>query len=146
MTCLLVLLGMLLAAPGLAARGADTDGAGLQRYIVEFHDPPLVRYAGRQTRAGSVLQSVGGPVSKSAGGSRLDMAAAVNRDYLERLEGRHKDFLQEAEMLLGRQASAVYRYRVATNGMAVDLTPAEASALARSPQLKSIHRDRRRPG
>ncbi len=35
----------------------------------------------------------------------------------------------------------MYRYRVATNGMAVDLTAAEAAALARSPLLESIRPD-----
>ena len=135
-------LALLMVALGSAqsalARDADRAGDGLQRYIIEFRDPPLALYEGRQMRAGNNLESFGASLAKPTKSGRLDMQDAANLDYLEFIAARHEDFAQEARSLLGRQLPAVHRYRVATNGMAVDLTAAEAEALARSPLLESI--------
>jgi subtilisin family serine protease len=138
-------LALLLLALGSAqsalARGADPAGDGLQRYIIELRDPPLALYEGRQMRAGNRLESFRAALAQPGKSGRLDMQAAANLDYLEFIAARQEDFAQEARSLLGRQLPAVHRYRVATNGMAVDLTASEAAALARSPLLKSIRPD-----
>ena len=138
---LALLLLALGSTQGALARDADRAGDGLQRYIIEFRDPPLALYEGRQMRAGNRLESFGAATAKPVKNGRLDMQDAANLDYLEFIAARHEDFRAEAISLLGRQLPAVYRYRVATNGMAVDLTAAEAAALARSPLLNSIRPD-----
>jgi subtilisin family serine protease len=138
---LLLLLSILVAAPAAMARSAASANDGLQRYIIEFRDPPLALYEGRQAQASSQLESSGGAAAKAARPPKLDLQATANRNYLGFIEARQEDFKREAAGLLGRQMRAVHSYRVAANGMAVDLTPAEAAALAGSPQLKSIRPD-----
>jgi len=141
LACLMLALIAMSAAQNVLARGIDNSGKQLQRYIIEFQDPPLALYSGRQTQAANQLQSTGAIAHKGSEAAKLDMQAAPNRNYLEFIAGRQEDFAQEAGAMLGRKLKAVHRYRVATNGMAVDLTPAEAADLAQLPQVKSIRPD-----
>jgi hypothetical protein len=112
-----------------------TAAAPLQRYVVELPDPPLALYDGRELSAADR----GGPQRLLAtaphytGDSRLDRGSAAALDYLEYLAARHEEFRLEAALLLGRTVAPVHRYRTASNGMALDLTEAEAAALAQSP-------------
>ena len=139
----LVLLAALITAQAVSARSPEVSPDRQQRYIIELQDPPLALYAGRQLAVSGGLESTDASSTKSARGAKLDLRAAANRDYLEFIAGRQEAFRQSAGALLGRQLQAVHRYRLATNGMAVDLSKAEAAALADSPDLKSITPDRR---
>ena len=57
------------------------------------------------------------------------------------LAARQADFAAEARLLLGRDPDISYRYRNATNGLALILTPDEAAVLAESPLVRSIAPD-----
>jgi hypothetical protein len=137
----LVLLAALIVTPNLLARSTEVSPDRTQRYIVELQDPPLAQYAVRQSLASSGPESMAAGSIKSARVPKLDMRAAANRDYLQFIAGRQEEFRQAAGVLLGRQVQVVHRYRVTTNGMAIDLSPAEAAALSRAPDLKSITPD-----
>jgi hypothetical protein len=54
------------------------------------------------------------------------------------LASRHQEFVAEATTLLGREIKITYRYRTATNGMAIDISESEAVLLSRSPLIRSI--------
>ena len=56
---------------------------------------------------------------------------------------RHAEFKAEASLRLGASVRFVHQYRVVSNGMALDLSPAEAASLANSPLVKSLEPDTR---
>ncbi|RPH92925.1 MAG: hypothetical protein EHM68_16460, partial [Lysobacterales bacterium] len=134
---------VLLLTAGLAAAARPAEP--LHRYIVEFPDPPLALYDGRELAAAAR----GGPRRLAAtapqftGDSGLDRGSDAALAYLEYIAARHEEFRLEAARTLGRPVTPVHRYRAATNGMALDLTEAEAAELARSTLLQSITRDTR---
>jgi subtilisin family serine protease len=142
---LVALAGALLVPPMATARSDASAGEGPQRYIVELRDPPLALYDGRKLSRPLATGQASLEAVWEAGADalRLDLNSAAARSYLDYLEARHDEFGLEAAVALGRSLRPVYRYRLATNGMAVDLTPDEASELAQSPVVKAIHRDQR---
>jgi subtilisin family serine protease len=152
------LAGLLLSLAAFAAdtprNGSGSDGGALQgdraastlkRFVIEFPDPPLALYDGRELTAADR----GGPRSLPAtalqfsGEPRLDLRSPAALAYLEYIAERHEELRLEAALLLGRPVTPVFQYRSATNGMALDLTEAEAAELAESPLLKSIKPDTR---
>ena len=127
------------------AKNAAESGEGPRRYIVELRDPPVALYDGRKLSVPFAdgrarLQAARSP---GAGPGRLDLQSGAARSYLDYIDARHDEFGLEAAVMLGRQLRPVFRYRLATNGMAVDLTPAEAAMLAESRLIKSIHPDQK---
>lgn len=116
---------------------ADPAAPSLKRYVIELRDSPLALYDG------------GGPSSLPAtapqftGEPRLNRRSPAAVAYLDYIADRHEEFRLEASALLGRPVTPVFQYRTVANGMALDLTEAEAAELARSPLLKSIAPDTR---
>ncbi len=71
------------------------------------------------------------------------MHAPQSREYLDFLAERQASFLLETAIILGRQVHPLFTYRNATNGMAVDLSEAEALELAAMKMVKSLRPDQR---
>ena len=142
---LLACAALALVTGALAAREAAAPENGLQRYIVELNDPPLALYDG----GAMSLQQADGPQRLAAtapgvtGEAKLDTDSPAAQAYLKHLNERQDSFQLEARRLLGRQIVPVHVYRAALNGMALDLTQADAAALADSPLVKSIRPDTR---
>jgi hypothetical protein len=136
-----LLLGTLLVVLPVAQakQAAGLDGPS-QRYVVEFHDPPLAAYDGRAlsstSRGGKQYLA---PTSvRAARAAKLDLHSAAAAAYLDYLAERHAAFEQELRLRLARAAAPLHRYRLATNGVALDLTSEEAALLADSSLVKSI--------
>ena len=142
---LAALMMLLLAAwPGQVAWARSADSADLkQRYIIELRDPPLALSNVGRSEAESRLQQQAAAAGKPGASRAFGLNTAAAREYLGKLERRQDEFGLEAAVLLGRQLQAAHRYRLATNGLAADLTPAEARLLAESPTVKSITLDHR---
>ena len=137
---LFVLAATVFSQPAIA-RGVDAADSGIRRYIIELQDPPLALYDGRHAAvAGEMSGAAAAGKGKPA---KLDATAGANRDYLEFLAQTQEDFLHSAAARVGRPLGTAYRYRIATNGMALDLSPDEAARLAASPGLKAIEPDQR---
>jgi subtilisin family serine protease len=138
----------LLAATAEIAIAKDHPGSSrqLQRYVIELQDPPLALYDGGALSADSgddnVIQLP--PTAPDASGEpRLDLHSSNAVAYLKYINERHEEFALEVAALLGREAVPVHSYRLATNGMAMDLRPGEASLLAGSSLVSSISKDTR---
>jgi hypothetical protein len=137
----LLLLGtLLLVLPAAQAKQAAGLDGPAQRYVVEFHDPPLAAYDGRTlsgiSRGGKHYLA---PTSvRATRAAKLDLQSAAAATYLDYLAERHAAFEQDMKLRLARTAAPLYRYRLATNGVALDLTAQEAALLADSPLVKSI--------
>lgn len=134
------LAGLLLASTVFAAHAPP-----LGRYVIEFPDPPLALYDGRELSAAgrSTVQSLPATAPQVTGKSRVERGSTEALAYLQYISERHEEFQLEAAIRLGRQLTPVHQYRLATNGMAVDLSKTEAAELERSPLLKSIKPDTR---
>ena len=139
-----VLLTMLLGPQTVDARSGSDSSTVLQRYVIELQDPPLAAYDGRPlsvVRSNEDLQMV--PTAVHLTGKRkLDLHSAEALAYLEFIAERHEDFTREATRLLQRAIIPIQQYRLATNGLAVELSAEDAAILADSPLVKSISKDR----
>jgi subtilisin family serine protease len=143
-TWVVFLVAIWLALPlSAAARESDAAPAPVHRYIVQLQDPPLARYDGRELADSgrNAPDRLEATAPQFTGSSKLNMASPATRSYLGYLENTQERFRQESAVMLGRRVDPVYTYRVATNGMALDLTEEDAAELAGSPSVKSIQRD-----
>jgi hypothetical protein len=146
-TALAVVIGVLLLIPlaGTAIAKSHVDSSSqLERYVIELQDPPVALYDGGSLSADSgddnVIQLL--PTAPDASGEpRLDLHSSNAVAYLKYINERHEEFALEVAALLGREAVPVHSYRLATNGMAMDLRPGEASLLAGSSLVSSISKD-----
>lgn len=140
-----IMLAILLASVALAK---PTSGSpdGVQRFVIKFRDPPLAAYEGKNLPSAAIM-STGKQLQATSprvtGARRLDARSPASQAYLQHLQTTHDAFRQEASVVLGRTIKPVNIYRGALNGMAVDLTAAEAAALAKSPFVKSVSKDTR---
>jgi subtilisin family serine protease len=140
--CAVVALAMI-ASPLVSARDGAAVTNGLQRYIVELQDPPLAAYRGQplSTRARDGSSELTATTRRATGESKLSMNSPQALAYLGFIAARHEEFKTRASQLLGRSMSFAHQYRVASNGMALDLSPAEAEILAKSPLVISLAPD-----
>ena len=94
-------------------------------------EPGRALYDGRELS----VEDTNGPMRMAAtapeatGESKLNIRSEAALAYLEFLAARQADFAAEARLLLGRDPEVSYRYRNATNGLALILTPDEAAGL-----------------
>ena len=121
----IALITAVLAPLTAIARDGQDLSVSPGRYIIELQNPPLAAAVTRKT-----------------GERRLKTRSPEAVAYLEFIAMRHEEFTREASLLLRRAVTPVHRYRIVTNGLAVDLSEEEAAILAESPLVKSISKDR----
>jgi hypothetical protein len=142
--CLALLTLALSPLCALAKSGTGSSG-DLQRYIIQLQDPPLAVYDGRElsvaSRSGQRRMTATAP--RITREKKLNTRSPRSLEYLKFVSARHKDFRGEVSRLLGRTVTPAHIYRMATNGMAIDIDSKEAAILARSPLVKSLARDTR---
>lgn len=89
-------------------------------FIVGLPEAPLASYRGE-------LAEYAPPPRNAEGRLELDSAAA--NAYLDFLQTRHEQVLQDAQTLLGRQVESVYSLKHAFNGMVLRISNTEAVEL-----------------
>jgi subtilisin family serine protease len=127
----IVLLLVLATALG-CSHAAWADEGAQARWIVEFEEAPLARFAG------DLHFKATDP--NLTGAARLDLDQQDNLAYLKHLHGRQAVHLAVAESALGRTLAIRHRYRALLNGVSLDLTDAEAKALSQLPGVLSMTR------
>jgi subtilisin family serine protease len=128
------------------AKSDGGDDGRLQRFVIVLQDAPLAGFAGGQPPGVTLFDDPRQFEATSpavTGARKLDLRSVQSRAYLAYLDQARGAFELDAAVLLGRSLRPVRIYRTALNGVAADLTPAEAAALAKSPYVKSVSRDRR---
>ncbi|MEE4219053.1 MAG: S8 family serine peptidase, partial [Xanthomonadales bacterium] len=125
------------------AREAESDSVAYQRYVVELLDPPLALYDGGELSVDGDRgpKRMAATAPQSTGEKRLDVRSPESLAYLGFLGERQAEFAREMEVLLGRMPAVSYRYRTASNGLAIRLTADEAALLAESPLVRSVSPD-----
>lgn len=133
---LLVLVSFPLAALPLrrSAPAAPAPAPGEKSvYIVQLREAPLVHAPAAAWMAAS---EPGRP-------EKLDAAAPGSRIYLDHLRSRQDEALAAFSRATGREVEPLYRYSVALDGVAVELTGEEAEALAKLPGVVRLQRGSR---
>jgi Subtilase family/Fibronectin type-III domain/Bacterial pre-peptidase C-terminal domain/Peptidase inhibitor I9/PA domain len=97
------------------------------RYIVTFVDEPVGTYDGYQA---------GYAATKPAAGHKIDPASSAVQRWRQHLTSKHDSALASVG------ASKIYDYTVTNNGVAADLTGAQAAALAKNPGVLALESDR----
>lgn len=130
--CLIAFAAPLAAAapPGKQSAGA-VKRSGRATYIVQLAEPPLARYRGG-------VPGLPATNPRSRGERKLDSRSPDSRRYTAHLLGRQQQALAAVGQTLGREAAALHRYTQTFNGFALELTEAEAQALARLPGVAGV--------
>ncbi len=103
-------------------------------YIVELIDKPVATYAGGIPG----LQATSPVVT---GAHHLDVNAQASRQYEVYLQQRQEEFARQCDHALGRSVTPRYVYRKAFNGMAIEITEAEAEALRAIPGVARVEHE-----
>jgi subtilisin family serine protease len=139
---LALLLTLLPASPTLAAPAAqgtitarpepaaaakpDPDDLSVSRYIVQLRGEPIALHVARQ---------------RGAPAARLDLAAPDAVGQQNAIRAERAAALQAIDAALGDAVTPVATYEVVLNGMAVDLTGAQAARLVGLPQVAAVTKE-----
>jgi subtilisin family serine protease len=140
---LLLSLAIALALPaGQAAHAADAPAAADERsvYIVVFEEPAVAEFRGF---AATDKQRPGlKPTAPAAtGAGRLDPRSEAVAAYRDYLGGMRRIRLGDASARIGRALAPRFVYDFALNGVAVELSAAEAATLASQPGIRRVQRE-----
>ena len=128
----------------LAASAATLSAAEPNRsiYIVSLEDAPVASFHG-SAKAKSLDGKALAPTAPEAiGAKHLSVDTPASRAYLDYLDRRHDEFLASANAKLGRALAPRFRYRIATDGMALELSADEAAKLATVPGVTAVKPER----
>jgi subtilisin family serine protease len=114
----------------LAATGAPS-APDRSLYVVLLDDPPLAAYEGG-------IAGLAATDPEVTGAARLDADSAASRAYLEYLSAQHDEFLAAGSSAAGRELEARFRYDAVLNGVALELSPTEATAVASLPGVARV--------
>jgi uncharacterized repeat protein (TIGR01451 family) len=117
-----------------AAEGVEVEAPtyALPRvYIIRLEDPPLASYQG-------TISNLAATNPRVIGQAQLDAGSPASLRYGQYLERQQEQFTGVMQARLGREVEILFSYQVATNGLAVRLTPDEAQALASLPGVVSV--------
>jgi hypothetical protein len=133
-------LSILAANPASKAVAADPGARAM--YIVGLADAPLATYSGSPSAkaAGGAVLAATAP--SALGQRKLDVASKASRDYRAYLDAKRAEVLAEASKRVGRELAPRFRYTVANNGMALELSASEAETLRSVAGVRSVRPDR----
>ena len=121
----------------VAAGGGKTDTALNQSddrprtYIVVFKDAPLATYKGG-------VAGIAKPARKGNGRGRLDVASKEAKAYVKYLGDRQRGYEARMSSALGRSLKVSLRMQHALNGVVTVLSPLEAEAITRLPEVRMV--------
>ena len=126
---------------GQAASGSEgpkrhfggKDGRAV--YIVRLSDAAVAVYKGG-------LPELAATSPLATGAARLDVNAPASVAYADYLKAEQNAFVEHCEHAFSRTLDVPFTYQNAFNGVAMELTPDEARAIAGLPEVISIQRER----
>jgi len=100
-------------------------------YIVIFKEAPVASYKGNipWLKATSI---------RVTGAKKLDIKSVVCRAYIDYLDKKQNNFIKKMNQTVKRSPKVVKKYKIATNGLAVNLTSKEAQVVAKLPEVKRV--------
>ena len=103
-------------------------------YIIQFEEPPLPAYSGGVAGLEATAPSATGAV-------KLDASSPASVAYRQYLADKQGEFVAAMEKSLGRSVVVKHQYQLSLNGIAVELTPAEAAKIAARPGVSAVIRN-----
>ncbi|MCB1702023.1 MAG: S8 family serine peptidase [Halioglobus sp.] len=129
-----VVSGMV-AAPFEVQKPHYKEVNGKSVYIIQLSSPAVAAYRGG-------ISGLRATNPQTAGVTRLNTNSADSRAYRKFLATEQRDFLAEARNVVRHKLQPRFSYRNVFNGVALELTEAEAKALAKIPGVKRVERER----
>ncbi|MBW8184350.1 S8 family serine peptidase [Shewanella nanhaiensis] len=114
----------------LASKGKlnKTSTAGNSVYIVEFTAPPLATYNGG-------IKGYKATSNKMTGANKLNTKSKESKAYHKYLKKNQQKFVAD----LGAQSKVKFDYQYVFNGVALEMSAAEAKALESNPEVKRVY-------
>lgn len=129
---------LFLAAAAVSSRAEPPRSV----YIVSLDDAPVATFRGAAKAKSPDGRPLEATAPEAIGAKHLSVDTPASRAYLDYLDARHGDVLAGAKSRLGRELAPKFRYRVAANGFAVELTAEEAATLATVPGVLAVKPER----
>ncbi|HZP65406.1 MAG TPA: S8 family serine peptidase, partial [Rudaea sp.] len=121
-----------------AACQADAAGADPRHtYVLRLADAPLVEHAAARAEQQGLVATLGRRAAL-----RTVLSSDDSAGYLAHLDAAREAVLAAGGKALGRTLPPRHAYRYASNGVALELTDAEARQLASLPGVAGVHRER----
>ncbi|MCC9078937.1 S8 family serine peptidase [Litorilinea aerophila] len=100
-------------------------------FIVQLQEPPLPLYLGQ-------FPGLAATANEVTGRRRLNLESATSQAYLNYLTLSQEAALSTMETRLQRTLKPIFQYRLAVNGFALQLTPAEAALIQTLPGIARV--------
>lgn len=120
--------------PAEKAKAADVIEG---QYIIKFSTPPLAVYGGN-------VPGLPATIPSAKGARKLNAADADSTSYLAYVQARQTEALQGIEQAIGRALPVNRTYKAAFNGIAVQMSEAEARQAVKLPGVAAVIPDRLR--
>ncbi len=114
--------------------GKDAQDSSMAVYIISLQDEPLATYNGG-------IAGLRATSPAANGATQLNAKSASSLAYRNYLANQQAQMLTSMKRALNRSVEAIYHYDVAFNGMAIQLTGAEAAIVADLSGVASIQKD-----
>ncbi len=130
-----------LVPEALAARPAAEKAMQRTTWLVWFEEAPLAGFRGAEQAKGGRLAGLKATSPEATGARRLDVNTAASKAYRAALADLRTERLNEGARRLGRTLEPLFVYETTSNGVALELTQAEARALAAVPGVAAVEPD-----
>lgn len=102
-----------------------------RKYVVVFRDAPLASYKGG-------VRGLATPAREGNGRGRIDVKAASSLAYVGFLQGQQRGYETRIGQALGRTLKVERRMQHALNAIVAEMSPLEAEAIARLPEVMLV--------
>ncbi len=121
--------------PTNAPSHASIDLATYQakRWIVQLKEPPAAKYKGG-------IGSFKATATQATGETRLNVDSAASKAYIAYLEGKQKAFTSDL-LKVAPGAKVQQSYQVVLNGLGVAMSPEQAKAVRKMPEVRAVTPD-----
>ena len=120
------------AADLTAVAGSTAAVNGVEKYIITFTEAGAVKYQGGVNGYARTAPNA------AAGRQKFDANSIAAHAYGSYLEAQREIHRAAVESALGRNLDVTHSYGITFNGIAADLSPAEAAAIQGLPGIESV--------
>ncbi len=119
------------ASVASAKMASTSQSAAVETYIVEFVEAGLVHYAGDHAGLAATAPSL----TRSR---KLNTQSAAARAYDAYLTSQRASYISQMDATLGRNLAVTHSYSITLNGIAADMSAAEAAQVRQLPGVKAV--------
>ena len=122
---------------GSLGTGTENKKASYQSnvYIVQLEGDPVATYMGE-------LPGLKATSNRATGANRLNTNSKASKKYKAHLQKKQAKFVTDSNSAIGRSLNVSRDFQIVLNGVAAELSEAEADALRSMPGVKSVVRER----